>query len=207
LIVGLIAVFAAAIGLGSATAFAQEKTGEFSGLSLIARVANILGLEEQQVQNAFDEARQEMWNEAFDASIGQRLDALVESGRMTQEQADEVRAWYAERPDSFWLAGERDFDKRGGFHRGHMKDGRGEAGKHSLKDRFDRDGRSGSQWRRGSRGRGIDSFMGGYFFKHFSPDKDESTPASTTPTAPAETPTVTAPEATPTAPADSSDDN
>ena len=112
--IGIVVLMAAVIGLGSATALAQESDGETSRLGLIARVANILGLQEQQVQDAFDQARQELRDEQFEEMVGQRLDALVESGRITQEQADELREWYAERPDSFWLAGGSARGRKGG---------------------------------------------------------------------------------------------
>ena len=112
--IGLVALMAAVIGLGSATALAQESDGETSGLGLIARVASILGLQEQQVQDAFDQARQELRDEQIEEMVGQRLDALVESGRITQEQADELREWYAERPDSFWLADSSARGRKGG---------------------------------------------------------------------------------------------
>ena len=61
--IGIVVLMAAVIGLGSATALAQESDGETSRLGIIARVANILGLEEQQVQDAFDQARQELRDE------------------------------------------------------------------------------------------------------------------------------------------------
>lgn len=122
---GLVALVAALVGLGSATALAQESDGESSRLGLIARIANILGLEEQQVQDAFDQARQEMRDERYEEMVGQRLDALIESERITQEQADELREWYMSRPASFWLAAGADRGKDGGWHKGRSFFGRG----------------------------------------------------------------------------------
>ena len=120
-LIGLVAVIAAAIGLGSMTAFAQEKEEGSSRTGLIARVATILGLEEQQVQDAFDEARREMMDEMLD----QRLAALVESGRITQDQADELREWYADRPDGVWAGGSFGRGKDPRYDRGHGFGGRG----------------------------------------------------------------------------------
>ena len=119
-IIGLVALLALALGIGGGTALAQEseEEGEKPIQGVIARVATILGLEEQQVQDAFDQARQEFRDEKFEEMVGQRLDALVESGRITQEQADEMRAWYAERPDSFWLAAGSERGKGFGRHKG-----------------------------------------------------------------------------------------
>lgn len=123
-LIGPLAVMALVLGLGSATVLAQESKSEDSRTGIIARVAAILGLEEQQVQDAFDQARQELRDERFEAMVGQRLEALVESGRITQEQADELGEWYASRPDSFWLTGEFDRGKKGHTDRGHKSGAR-----------------------------------------------------------------------------------
>ena len=187
--IGIVVLMAAVIGLGSATALAQESDGETSRLGLIARVANILGLQEQQVQDAFDQARQEMRDERFDEMVGQRLDALVESGRITQEQADELREWYAERPDSFWLAGSSARGRKGDGDQGHKFGGRGFDGGKSFGRQKDHGGH----------------FQRGIFqFRNLSPDKEK-----TDPVAPTVTPAVPAstPAATPTAPADNSSSN
>lgn len=114
-LIGLLGLTALVVGLGTATVAAQERRGEPSRLGLFARVADILGLEAQQVQDAFEQAQRELRQERFEEMESQRLDALVESGRMTQEQADELREWYAARPESFWLAGgmERGKSNRG----------------------------------------------------------------------------------------------
>ena len=189
--IGLVALMAAVIGLGSATALAQESDGETSGLGLIARVASILGLQEQQVQDAFDQAQQELRDEQFEEMVGQRLDALVESGRITQEQADELREWYAERPDSFWLAGGSARGRKGDGDHANKLGGRG----------FDGGKRFGRQKDHGGH------FQRGFFqFRNLSPDKEEIDPVTPTITPAPATPAST-PSATPTAPADNSSSN
>jgi len=164
-IIGLVALLALALGVGGGTALAQENEEEREKpiQGVIARVATILGLEEQQVQDAFDQARQEIRDARFEEMVGQRLDALVESGRITQEQADEVRAWYAARPDSFWLAAGSDRGKGFGRH-----------------------------WGRASRGTGHFSAKGHHFSRGDCPGKREIAPAKATPGAPAATPTAPA---------------
>ena len=109
------------IGVGGGVVIAQEnETGGSSPIqSLISRVAGILGLDEQQVQDAFDQAATEMRDEALD----NKLTALVESGRITQEQADDYKQWYESRPDSL---GPKLGGPGFGFH-GH-RHGRGWAG-------------------------------------------------------------------------------
>lgn len=141
-LIGLFALAALVLGLGSATVLAQESDAEQSRLGIVARMAKILGLEEQQVQDAYDQARQETRDERFEAMVGQRLDALVESGRITQEQADDLREWYLSRPDSFWLAAGADRGKDDGRHKGRSFSGRG-YGSHraqpmSMKGQMDR---------------------------------------------------------------------
>ncbi len=189
--IGMVALLAVVIGLGSATAMAQESHGETSGLGLIARVANILGLQEQQVQDAFDQARQELRDEQFEEMVGQRLDALVESGRITQEQADELREWYAERPDSFWLAGGSARNGKDGWDRDSKRGGRGfDRGKS-----FDRQKDHMGHFQRGI-----------FHFRNFSPDKEKIDPVAPTITPAPATPAST-PAATPTAPVDNSSSN
>ncbi|MBI2847680.1 MAG: hypothetical protein HYX83_00740 [Chloroflexi bacterium] len=58
---------------------------------LLPRVAAILGISEETLHNAFKQAEKEIRDEAF-------LKAL-ENGRITQEEADKLKAWWQERPD------------------------------------------------------------------------------------------------------------
>ncbi len=124
----LVAVFAAA-GVGS-VALAQEEAEEKSPINnLISRVATILGLEEQVVQDAVDQAVGELHDEAMQA----RMDKLVEEGRLTREQADEYLEWQQARPDYLDPGlgrGHRGF----GFHRGHKRFRGGFHGGYGEKD-------------------------------------------------------------------------
>ena len=65
------------------------------GKAFAARVADILGLDETTVQDAIDQAKAEMQEEALQA----KLDRLVENGHMTQEQADEYKTWIESKPE------------------------------------------------------------------------------------------------------------
>jgi len=62
---------------------------------LLERVAGILGIDEEDLSNAFGQARQEMCEDAFTSHINQ----AVEEGLITQEQADEILEWWLQRPD------------------------------------------------------------------------------------------------------------
>jgi len=61
---------------------------------LLPRVAQILGISEETLTNAVKQARQEMRDEA----INKRLAKAVEQGRLTQEEADAIKAWWGQRP-------------------------------------------------------------------------------------------------------------
>ena len=106
-----------AVGVTGATVLAQSSGGNGGGpvKGLVSRVAQILGLDDQQVQDAFDQARMEMRDEA----VRTKLDGLVEAGRLTQEQADEYYDWYQDMPSGL----DRLF-RRSGFGGGHQFHGR-----------------------------------------------------------------------------------
>ena len=112
-----------ALGITGGTVLAQEDgTSSDSPVGrFVSKVATILGLDEAQVQEAFDQAAREIQEE----SLQLKLDHLVEYGRLTQEQADEYLQWYQSRPEGLSPG----FPFRGfgghGFHRGMMRGGHG----------------------------------------------------------------------------------
>jgi hypothetical protein len=69
----------------------------------VGKVAEKLGLDEETVAAAMDEAREEMRQEAME----KRLQEAVDNGVITQEQADEILAWMESRPAAL--------DELGGF--------------------------------------------------------------------------------------------
>jgi len=93
---------------GTATVMAQDKpvptpepgtkifmvTANTTGL--LARVAEILDIPEDDLVNAFNQARQEMREEAYFSF----LDKAVAEGRLTQEEADEIEEWWQQKPES-----------------------------------------------------------------------------------------------------------
>ncbi len=119
-------VGALAIGITGGTVLAQGSgtSGNSPVKSFAARVAAILGLDESKVQSAMNQAAKEMQSE----SIQKKLDNMVANGRLTQDQADQLKKWYQSRPDVLSpggsLAGPGPFGRHG-FHRGPMLKGRG----------------------------------------------------------------------------------
>lgn len=105
LVIPAVAGLAAIAALGGIAVAGGGERGETG-----SRVAEILELDEETVTDAFKQAMQQRVDEALQA----RLDKLVEAERITQEQAEEIKAWYDERPEGIPGFG---FGKRG-FHRG-----------------------------------------------------------------------------------------
>jgi len=78
-----------------AIAMAQEdETPERRG-ALIAQVAEILGIDQQEIENAMKQAQTELRQENLDT----RLQELIAEGTLTQEQADDLESWMNARPD------------------------------------------------------------------------------------------------------------
>ncbi len=114
----LIAVLVALVLVGSLSFVALAQTGsESPGKTLLARVATILGIDQQKVEDAFAQAQKEMEAEALD----NHLKNLVEQGKITQEQADQYQRWWQSRPDmpeGSALPGGFGFRGHGGFRGG-----------------------------------------------------------------------------------------
>jgi len=94
-IFGLLAAIilvSASIG-GVALAQGGEENGQPK--SLISRVADILDIDQQQLEDAFEQARTEMQEEALD----NYLQGLVDEGVITQEEAAQYKEWMQSKPD------------------------------------------------------------------------------------------------------------
>ena len=121
-----------AVGATGGAILAQESggtNGDSPLKSFAARVAAILGIEEAQVQDAFKQAARELQDER----IQRRLDRLVESGRLTQEQADQYIEWYQSRPDAISGGAPLPGLQGRGLHRRGPRFGHGRHGFGSLK--------------------------------------------------------------------------
>ena len=104
----LVIVVAAALVLtvGLTTVAFAESSGDGGNgpvRAFISKVAGILGLGEEQVADAFEQARQEMRDEAQ----GQCLQDAVEEGRITEEEAAQIRQWLQDRPEALEGLGPR----------------------------------------------------------------------------------------------------
>lgn len=91
-VIPLLAVGATAIVM------AQEEstpTPEAGAKGLLARVAEILDVPEEDLTNAFKQAQQEVRHEAFIRS----LDRAVEQGRIAPDEADQIKEWWEQKPE------------------------------------------------------------------------------------------------------------
>ena len=120
------------VARGGVLAHLKSGDGELRLGSLASRVADILELEEQQVQDAFHQAIREMREE----KVQQKLDWAVENGKLSQEQADEYLEWFRSRPESFAPGVFSHKFGKPGFHGGKGRHGfkghGGKAGKHDA---------------------------------------------------------------------------
>jgi hypothetical protein len=93
----IIAVVIAALLLGTVAtfAFAQSGSSSGSGKTILARVAAILNIDQQKVEDAFDQAQKEMRSEVLD----NYLNKLVDEGEITRAQADDYKEWLQTKPD------------------------------------------------------------------------------------------------------------
>ena len=88
-----IGVVALAALSGGALAATNGHRGE-DAADVRTRVSEILGIDADELGDAFSQARSELKDEA----IAERLAALVADGTITQEQADEIIAWQDSKP-------------------------------------------------------------------------------------------------------------
>ena len=97
IIVAVLAATVLLVGGISTVAFAETGSTDntTSGKTLLARVATILGIDQQTVENAFTQAQSEIRAEALD----KYLQKLVGEGKITQAQAEQYKAWWQAMPD------------------------------------------------------------------------------------------------------------
>ena len=103
IIAGVLVATMALTGVLVGTISADEGAADGPRGSLIARVAEILGLDQEQVESAFRQAMQEQREERkaqMEAARDARLQDLIDDGIVTEEQVAEWKAWLESRPDN-----------------------------------------------------------------------------------------------------------
>jgi hypothetical protein len=67
---------------------------------LLAKVAGILDISEEDLKEAFQQAREEMMQAKWEDAFQQALMRALEAGLITQEEAEEIREWWTQKPDA-----------------------------------------------------------------------------------------------------------
>jgi polyhydroxyalkanoate synthesis regulator phasin len=95
------------ISSAPAIALAQEAEAPEHQGALISQVAEILGIDQQELENALKQAQIELQEGNRDAIVQE----LIAEGTLTQEQADEHKAWMESRPADIPNVGPRQLKK------------------------------------------------------------------------------------------------
>ena len=119
----LVAVLVFTIG-GTAMALAQEDEDEEEELvtgveanGLLSKIAEILDIPEDELREAFAQAREELREEKFNETFYQLIDKAEEEELITPEEAEAIREWWEQKPEAldpallrraFSFAGPRD---------------------------------------------------------------------------------------------------
>ena len=107
----LVAILLLTMG-GATVVMANDESTSTSNTTstngLLARVAEILDISQEDLSNAFKQAQQEMRQEASIRS----LDKAVEKGCITQQEAGEIKEWWEQKPE---VLGSNLFPRASGF--------------------------------------------------------------------------------------------
>lgn len=95
----IISILAAVIlmGISAGVVFAQdENDAKIKDCNpIFTRVAEIMGVDEQELENAFKQAMKEQKEQM----LNERMQKLVEDGKLTSEEANKYKEWLEARPD------------------------------------------------------------------------------------------------------------
>ena len=123
-------------GAIAGTAFAQSESDDDSSpvSRFVEILADKLGVGEEELETALEETKEELQAErkaAWEQQLRDKLAAMIEEGKITQEQADEYLDWYLDPPE---LASGK-FGKKFAFGTGHHRGKRGGFGGHGRMPR------------------------------------------------------------------------
>ncbi len=77
----------------------QQFMPQVGNNGLLAKVAGILDISETDLKEAFQQARQEMMQAKWEDAFQQALIRALEEGLITREEAEEIRAWWTQKPE------------------------------------------------------------------------------------------------------------
>ena len=104
LVSALVLVLLLTVG-GTAIALADEEEEPVPVLQakengLLARVAALLDIPEEDLAEAFRQAREEVREERCEEAFNKALEKAVAEGLLSEEEAREIREWWAQRPET-----------------------------------------------------------------------------------------------------------
>ena len=103
LLIGVLVATMALTGVLVGTVSADTEGNGNARDNLMARVAEILGIDQEDVEGAFTQANEEMRaerQEQMEAARADRIQGLIDEGVLTQEQVDDMEEWLEARPDN-----------------------------------------------------------------------------------------------------------
>jgi len=103
LLIGVLVTTMALTGVLVGTVSADTEDGDNPRSALMARVAELLGIDQAKVEDAFQQATEEQREQheaQMEATREERIQALIDEGVVTQEEVDEWEAWMESRPDT-----------------------------------------------------------------------------------------------------------
>ena len=103
-LIGTAVSVVAIVGAFAGLAAAQSSDGDGESQTFAERVAAILGIEADDVENAMQEAKEEIRSERRDAKFAE----LVENGTLTQDEADAIKEWQDSKPEIEFNFGDED---------------------------------------------------------------------------------------------------
>jgi hypothetical protein len=68
---------------------------------LLSRVADKLGISEEELSDAFAQAKEDIMAERGEQAFDELLDRAVEEGLITEEEAAEIAGWWEQKPETF----------------------------------------------------------------------------------------------------------
>ena len=118
LLIGVLVATMALTGVLVGTVSADTEGNGNARAGLMARVAEILGIDQEDVEGAFTQANEDMRAERLEqmeAARTDRIQGLIDEGVLTQEQVDDMEEWLEARPDNRdemqeWMESRPEFD-------------------------------------------------------------------------------------------------
>jgi len=102
-LIGVLVATMALTGVLIGTVSADVEGNGAARGTVIARVAEILGIDQSDLEDTFKQAIQEeraQRQEEMEAAREERIQALIDEGVVSQEEVDEWEAWMESRPDN-----------------------------------------------------------------------------------------------------------